>query len=423
MPKLFGSARVYLLGVTAIIFPAAVVSIAGHSLSRGVFAAALFAAPGLKQPAKLNPTRAESVRGIQIGGQQVVFLHREVSANTGTAEFLSATILPGRGMNLFQIEARVPGRGVVQLIASPDLEEASRQLNGGEDDVHGVRSFAFGGAFIAPYPNRIRGKLTADGKNIVTSWHGKTLKLPAVWKGKANPNAELHAIHGLILDRKADEVKLSSIPDGQSITGLIHAGDFGGHWLSKTDLAISVSLTGRSVEATIKATNVGAEPEPMGIGWHPYFSIVSGDRKQARLHIPATKMAQVNNYDDVFPTGSILPVEGTKYDFTAPVGKPLDDIFLDDNFSHLSRQNGVLQVNLLDPAGKFGIHIEGLSPQIKTVQVYAPPDKAFAAIEEQFNFADPFNSIWGKLDTGMVTLEPGQSVTWKVRLRLFTPAE
>jgi hypothetical protein len=25
------------------------------------------------------------------------------------------------------------------------------------------------------------------------------------------------------------------------------------------------------------------------------------------------------------------------------------------------------------------------------------------------------------MDTGMVTLRPGQSVTWKVRLELFTP--
>ncbi len=423
MLKSSRKASVYLLAVSAIIVIVAFIAIGGHSASRAVFTAALFAAPGLKQPANPNSMQGESVPGIQVGGQQVVLLHREPSANASKAEFISATILPGRGMNLFQIEARIPGRGIVPLIASPDLKEASRQLNNGPDDVHGVRSFAFGGAFIAPYPNRIRGKLTDDGKNIVTSWHGKTLKLPAVWKGKSNPNAELHAIHGLILDRKADELKLSSIPGGQSITGIIHAGDFDGHWLSKTDLAIAVALSEHTVEATIKATNVGSEPEPMGIGWHPYFSIVSGDRKQARLQIPASKMAQVNNYDDVFPTGEILPVDGSKYDFRTPAGKALEDIFLDDNFSHLSRQNGVLVVSLLDPAAKYGIHIEGLSPQIKTVQVYAPPDKAFAAIEEQFNFADPFNSIWGKLDTGMVTLAPGQSVTWKVRLRLFMPTE
>lgn len=396
-------------------------SITDHLLHRTVLAAALLAAPGLKQTGKPNSIRAERVAGIQIGGQQVVQLSRESSTDKNALEFVSATILPGRGMNLFQITARIPGRGVVQILASPDLTEASRELDDGAGDAYGVRSFAFGGAFLVPYPNRIRGKLSSDGKDILTSWRDKKLELPAVWKGKANPNAELHAIHGLILDRKTDELKLRSIPGGQSITGYIHAGNFDGHWLSKTDIAITVSLTAQTVEATIKATNVGTEAEPMGIGWHPYFSIPSGDRAQARLRIPASKLAVVNNYDDVFPTGQLVEASGSKYDFTSPNGKELGKMFLDDNFSDLTRENGTVVVSLIDPAAHYGIHIEGLSPQIKTIQVYAPPDKPFAAIEEQFNFADPFSPIWGKTDTGMVTLEPGKSVTWKVRLHLFVP--
>ena len=65
----------------------------------------------------------------------------------------------------------------------------------------------------------------------------------------------------------------------------------------------------------------------------------------------------------------------------------------------------------------------GESPEIKTVQVYAPtdPGKNFVAIEEQFNFGDPFGKEWHGMDTGMVTLKPGASVTWKVKLELFTP--
>jgi aldose 1-epimerase len=62
-----------------------------------------------------------------------------------------------------------------------------------------------------------------------------------------------------------------------------------------------------------------------------------------------------------------------------------------------------------------------LSTEIRTIQVYAPPDKPFAAIEEQFNFADPFSPIWKGKNTGMVTLLPGQSVNWTIRLVLFTP--
>ncbi len=148
---------------------------------------------------------------------------------------------------------------------------------------------------------------------------------------------------------------------------------------------------------TITAKNVGDEPEPMAIGWHPYFAIPSGDRKQARIHIPAEKLALVNNYDEVFPTGKLVDVktyEGGKYDYNAPDGKALADDFLDDNFSTLKRTDGNVDVQLTDPAAAYGIKILGVSPEIKTVQVYAPPTKQFVAVEEQFNFGDPFGKVW-----------------------------
>jgi aldose 1-epimerase len=159
----------------------------------------------------------------------------------------------------------------------------------------------------------------------------------------------------------------------------------------------------------------------MSIGWHPYFAIPSGDRSQARLHIPATYVAVVNNYDDVFPTGKLKPVKGTDYDYTEPDGKPLNGHFLDDNFTHLTRTDGNVDVALTDPKASYGLHVLGESPEIKTVQVYAPKEKPFVAIEEQFNFGDPFGKEWKVMDTGMVTLKPGASVTWKVKLVLATP--
>jgi len=390
------------------------------SSSSIAFAAAIVAASGGKHSASETDS-ASPPSSLQIGGQQVVRLERKPTSGATKPEFLSATILPGRGMNLFQITAYQPGKGTIDVFASPSLQEAAQILDAESKDEHGVKGFTFGGAFIAPYANRIRGKLSTDRKTIATEWKGKVLTLPAVWKGKSNPDAELHAIHGLILDRKADTLDVKRTADGQTVTGTIHGGDFGGYWPSKTDLTISVALTGPAVEAIITARNVGNEAEPMGIGWHPYFNIPSGDRKQARLHIPASQLAEVNNYDDVFPTGKLVDVKGSKYDFTPPAGNPLGNTFLDDNFSHLTLAGRDLVVDLIDPASAYGMRIRGLSPELKTVQVYAPPDKAFAAIEEQFNFADPFSSVWKGMDTGMVTLRPGQSVTWKVRLELFTP--
>ncbi|MGC2636302.1 MAG: aldose 1-epimerase [Acidobacteriaceae bacterium] len=371
------------------------------------------------QPAA-QPSTSQSAAP-QIGGEPVVKLSRAATSNGQQPEFLSVTVLPGRGMNVFQITADVPGKGEIPVLASPTLEEAATKLNGGTGDEYGNASFSFGGAFLVPYPNRIIGKLSPDEKTVTTEWHGKTITLPANWYDSNDPTKDKHAMHGLILASQAQDVQTQSISDGQSLSGVIHAGDFGGHWLSQTDLNFVITLSGKGVDATIVAKNVGKEDEPIAIGWHPYFAIPSGDRKQAMLHVPGEQLAEVNNYGDVFPTGKLIPVKGTKWDFTAPQGKALDDVYLDDNWSKLQRTDGAVTVTLADPASNYGVRVLGLSPEIKTVQVYAPPTKQFAAIEEQFNFADPFGKEWHGTNTGMVTLKPGSSVQWHVRLELFQP--
>jgi aldose 1-epimerase len=386
-------------------------------------AAALFIAVGCKQAAAPAPAPAAqpvAVAPTQMGGQNIVKLTRTPTSNGQKPEFLSATIFPGRGMNVFQITANLPGKGEIQVLASPSLSDAATALSGGPADAYGNASFSFGGAFLVPFPNRIRGKASADGKTLTFDWHGKAITIPANWPGKS-AGAEPVAMHGLILASKTDDVSVQNTADGQTLTGTIHAGDFGGYWPSKTDLAFTLALSGDAFDAQITATNVGTEDEPIAIGWHPYFSIPSGDRTQARLHVPADLVAEVNNYNDVFPTGKLLPVKGTKYDFNAPDGVALDGNFYDDNWSKLKRTDGAVDVKLTDPASNYGISVDGLSPEIKAVQAYAPVAKQFVAIEEQFNFGDPFGKEWHGIDTGMVTLKPGKSVTWHVRLSLFTP--
>ena len=354
----------------------------------------------------------------EIGGQKVVTLARKATGNT-KPEFTSVTVLPGRGMQLLQITANFPGKGNVDVLASPDFA-ASKKMLDQDDNANGDLAYRLGSAFLVPYPNRIRGKLSADGKTLTTEWEGHTITLPANNIGK-NPGAERHAMHGLILKAKTDNVAVKDIPGGQQVTGVIHAGDFGGHWLSKTDLDFTVSLTADAVDAVVVAKNVGTEAEPIAIGWHPYFNLPSGDRTQVRIQIPASNLAEVDNYDNVFPTGKINPVDGTQYDLRASGGVPLAKNFYDDNWSKLDWKNGVVTTKVIDPAAKYGVAIEGVSPEIRTIQMYAPPTAKFVAIEDQFNFAEPFSKIWGSMNTGMVTLKPGQSTKWHVRLKVFVP--
>jgi hypothetical protein len=103
-------------------------------------------------------------------------------------------------------------------------------------------------------------------------------------------------------------------------------------------------------------------------------------------------------------------------------GTALGTNYYDDNWSHLVwGADKATTVRVIDPAARYGINIEGLSPEIKTIQMYAPPNKNFVAIEHQYNFADPFGKEWNGMDTGMVTLKPGQRTKWHVRMRLFVP--
>ena len=356
---------------------------------------------------------------VEVNGMPSVTISRKPTPGATKPEFTSVTLLPGRGLEVQQITAFFPGKGEVDVLASPSLEESAKMLNE-QDTPNGDLGYRLGAAFLFPYPNRIRGKLSADGKTLTTEWKGKTITLPANNIGK-EATAERHAMHGLILKSKVEDLKVNNTAEGGSVTGVIHGGNFDGHWLSKTDLVIKVTLTADGVDASIVAHNVGNEPEPVAIAWHPYFNLPSGDRKQARLHVPGSAMAEVDNYDNVFPTGKIVPVAGTAYDFQAPEGKALGGQFLDDNFSHLENKGGVITVSITDPAARYGVKIEGLSPNIKTIQVYAPPAKSFIAIEHQFNFADPFGKEWGNMDTEMVTLAPGKSTQWHVRLKVFVP--
>jgi len=77
-------------------------------------------------------------------------------------------------------------------------------------------------------------------------------------------------------------------------------------------------------------------------------------------------------------------------------------------------------VEVLDPAAGIGLRVASPTPEVKAVQVYAPPDKPFVVVEPQFNLAEPFADIWPPgTDTGMARLEPGAELSYEVRLEAF----
>lgn len=355
---------------------------------------------------------------VLVGGKPAIVLERSLPQSPNQAVLSRVVLLPGRGMNIYQVRAYLPGLGEVDLFTAPPVEEAPKLLNGGPEDFYGNKSFTVGGAILIPYANRIRGRFLEKERAIETRIGDRIMRLPANWKGK-RPEAEPHAMHGLILDQPFQNVQLSSDVTSAAVKAELHAGNFRGHWPSQTHLTFEGKLDAGGFEFSVSAMNVGDQPLPIGIGWHPYFEFPSKDRRQARLRIPARSRALVNNYDDVFPTGDVVPVKGTPYDFSGPEGAPLGELFLDDCFLELERDaQGRAVAEVIDPKANYRMKIIALSPDIRAFQVYAPVEKTFAAVEPQFNLADPFSAIWKGRDTGMVTLQPGQSVTYRVRLEV-----
>jgi aldose 1-epimerase len=326
--------------------------------------------------------------------------------------FLTAAIAPARGMMLVQARVRLADDTEVDLVLRPPADIVARF--GGPEDFCGNLSFSFGAAVLLPYANRIRGTPAENGREIVVSICGEEVRLPANWGGRRF-GAERYAMHGLILNRVfaiVDETE-------DRIRGVLRAGDFAGHWVSSTDVEVGYRLEPERLSLTVQATNAGEHPLPMSIGWHPYFNIGGKGRAAARLQIPASGRLEVNNSDELLPSGRVLPVAGTAYDFAAPNGRALDTTFLDDCFVDLQASGARAVASVSDLWPGLGVRLNAAAPPVRAFQVYAPSDQDFLAIEPQFNWTDPFWSGWRGAATGYVLLQPGEQTIHDVQLELF----
>ena len=367
---------------------------------------------GLKEPA--NPQVTSSTRP---GGQEPLVLERSQIQGTTEPEFLRAILLPGRGMNLFQIDAYIPQKGTVQLLASPPLENVAKQFNGTGPDASGAASLSVGGAYEVPWAGRLYGNVSNDGKSLNIAWGPHMLNLPATWH-----NGGLAAANGgLLLKRASTIATINVMPDGGEAQAVFDAGNFDGHWFSKTKVTTTVQLNSHAIEMKMVAQNSGDQPEPMGLGWQSRFAILSPERTSVRLRLPSETKTEINRKNGM-PTGRLLTSTAPEREFASRDGAPLGALDLDDTFVHLHQDlmgdGPVLEIR--DLANDYGLRITTLSPTIKVLHVYAPADQNFISIAPRFNYDDPFGREWSMdEDAGMVTLAPSKSVEWHIRLEIF----
>ncbi len=90
---------------------------AGNYMVWMLAALALILTVGVKNlPTQQNGARQTPASHPMVGGADVLTIARKPTSNGNSLEFLSVTVFPGRGMNIFQITANIPGKGKVPLL-------------------------------------------------------------------------------------------------------------------------------------------------------------------------------------------------------------------------------------------------------------------------------------------------------------------
>jgi aldose 1-epimerase len=224
---------------------------------------------------------------------------------------------------------------------------------------------------LVPFCNRIRdGRFSFGGRDVVLS---------------PNLGDHPHALHGQAW-RGAWSVV--SANETEAVLAFDHAP---GEWPWAYRAEQRFTLGDDGLRQALSVTNTGAEPMPVGLGFHPYFPTREGERLQADV----TGVWLID--DDCLPT---TQVEGPwRSDWAA--GAPTAVFALIDNC--YTGWNGV--ATLSAPGG--GSTTLTASPECRWLHVYSPPGADFVCAEPVANRPDPFNGE----DSGIKILAPGETAS------------
>ena len=159
------------------------------------------------------------------------------------------------------------------------------QKKGGQGDV------------LIPFPGRI-----AEGRY---SFDGEVFQLDR--NDKEGPNA----IHGFVrtLPWQVARVEANCV----SFDIGLEAEEYGskGYPFSLT-IQVTYGLHDKGLSCSFDVRNIGTRPAPVGIGFHPYFTVGTGMIDDAEARIPGAGFLEFN--DQLTPTGKMLPAAGTEWD-------------------------------------------------------------------------------------------------------------
>lgn len=240
--------------------------------------------------------------------------------------------------------------------------------------------------FLAPWANRL--------EKMGFSFEGKTYHLNPDLKN-IRPDGHGLPIHGFLsFSPLWKVVEYSGDAKSAHVTSRLEFWRYP-ELMAQFPFAHTIEMTYRLSNATLQVEtvihNLGAEPMPISIGFHPYFNLHDAPRDQWTVHIGARKHLELS--DKLLATGESKPMD-LPDQFTLQ-GKVIDDGFYDlardgEGRAHFSVQGKTEKI-----AVSFG-------PNYPVNVTYAPAGKEYICFE-------PMAAMTNALNSGhaLQTLAPG----------------
>lgn len=263
---------------------------------------------------------------------------------------------------------------------------------------------AYRGATLAPWPNRI-----VDG---TYAFEGVEYRTALTEPGRGQ------ALHGLVawldfdaVDRGVDHVTLAATIEPQ----------LGYPWRVRVETTYALSPAG--LTQTVTAHNESATAAPFGTGPHPYLVAGPHPLDAWTLSLPAAQVLETTP-DRLSPTDLVgVEADAVRFDFREP--RAIGAVEIDHAYTALERDAaGESAVRVRDEAAGTGVEIVW-DAACAWVQVHtadqpegpaSPAHRVGLAVEPMTCAPDAFNAAAYPFDTGLLVIEPGESVTasWRI---------
>ena len=258
---------------------------------------------------------------------------------------------------------------------------------------HGAANKQAGqGDVLIPFPGRVKnGQYAFDGQNH---------QLPNT--GHDAP----HAIHGFLRGIVWDYAARGE--HGVVFRTRLDGAEYAAKGYPFTlDVEVAYELTDDGLICDFRIENAGDHTAPVAAGFHPYFKVGDDLIDTDILHVPLNSILE---FEKMIPTGKVLPVAGTPYDFTSPRaigGVSIDKCYLDPA---RDEADGVLRVTLRSETRGITVWMDKSFSYVVLYTNDPLPEgirRRSLAIEPMTCGSDALNHPqWG-----LVALDPGMSLT------------